>query len=89
MAADHVGKDVAGVDGDDDRRSKVNGEDLEQPRGDQDPAADHVGRGLAIGHFIREVYYFPQIKIKASDSVNYLTILELRLTGDDNHAKLI
>ncbi|PUZ57724.1 hypothetical protein GQ55_5G452300 [Panicum hallii var. hallii] len=55
MAADHVRKDVAGGDGDDDRRSKVNGEDLEQPRGDQEPAADHVSRGLAIGHFIREL----------------------------------
>ncbi|RLM91937.1 aquaporin NIP4-1-like [Panicum miliaceum] len=55
MAADHVGKDVAGGDGDDDWRSKVNGEDLEQPRGDQEPAADHVSRGLAIGHFIREL----------------------------------
>jgi len=29
MAADHVGKDVAGVHGDDDRSSKVSGEDLE------------------------------------------------------------
>jgi len=55
MAADHVGKDVAGVHGDDDRSSKVSGEDLEQPRDDQEPAADHVSRGLAIGHFIREL----------------------------------
>lgn len=55
MAADHVEKDVAGVHGDDDRSSKVSGKDLEQPRDDQEPAADHVSRGLAIGHFIREL----------------------------------
>ena len=64
MAADHVGKDVAGVHGDDDRSSKVSGEDLEQPRGDQEPAADHVSRGLAIGHFIREVHTFSLDRLK-------------------------
>ncbi|RCV24329.1 hypothetical protein SETIT_5G076000v2 [Setaria italica] len=54
MAADHVGENVTGSDGD--QRSKVNGQDLEQhPRGDQEPAADHVSRGLAVGHFIREL----------------------------------
>ena len=61
MAADHVGKDVAGGD---DRRSKASGEDLEQPRDDQEPAADHVSRGLAIGHFIREVHTFSLNRLK-------------------------
>ncbi|CAL4964750.1 unnamed protein product [Urochloa decumbens] len=51
MATDHVGKDVAGGD----QRSMVNGQDLEQPRGDQEPAADHVSRGLSIAHFVREL----------------------------------
>ncbi|KAF8724665.1 hypothetical protein HU200_020938 [Digitaria exilis] len=48
MATDHVGKGVAGGDGSD-------GQDPEQPRGDQEHAADHVSRGQAIGHFVREL----------------------------------
>ncbi|CAO2174334.1 unnamed protein product [Urochloa humidicola] len=55
MATDHVGRDVAGGDCDGDQRSNVNGQDLEQPRGDHEPAGDHVSRGPAIGHFIREL----------------------------------
>ncbi|CAO2209223.1 unnamed protein product [Urochloa humidicola] len=58
MATDHVGKDVAGGDGDGDQRSKVNGQDLEQqPRGDQEEllGPDHVSRGQAIGHVVREL----------------------------------
>ncbi|CAO2198657.1 unnamed protein product [Urochloa humidicola] len=50
MATDHV--DVAGSG---DQRSNVNGQDLEQPRSDHDLAGDHVSRGLAIGHFAREL----------------------------------
>ncbi|CAL4957700.1 unnamed protein product [Urochloa decumbens] len=56
MATDHAGKDVAGGDGDHEQRSKVNGQDLEQPRVDQEELApDHVSRGLSIAHFIREL----------------------------------
>ncbi|XP_062208311.1 aquaporin NIP4-1-like [Phragmites australis] len=49
MTMDHVGKDVAGDD------AAANGQDLEQPCRDQERAADHVSRGLAIGHLVREL----------------------------------
>ena len=50
------GKDTAGNGGGGDEERVVAVHDLEQPLGHQEqPAADRVGRGLAIGHLIREV----------------------------------
>jgi hypothetical protein len=48
-----AGKDVAGGE---ELRVEVSGHDLEQQfRHEEQPAPDHVSRGLAVGHLIREV----------------------------------
>lgn len=54
----HVAKDIV-VGSVGDERFAGNGLDLEQACHDQElPAADHVTKGLVIGHFIREVHAF-------------------------------